>query len=111
MEKIARLKLLLIQNMSHEFGVLVNTITILAQKSLRSRLAIYLLLLHERYYDQESETGKINLPREDLANIIGTARESLGRLLKEFREDKLISVDKRTIEIRDFDKLRQLAMM
>lgn len=109
LQEIESLRPLLIQNMSHEFGVLVNTITILAQKPLRERLALYLLMLHERYFDAEAQVADINLSREDLANIIGTVRESLGRLLKEFKEEKLISIRKRTIRIIDFDKLNKLA--
>lgn len=42
--------------------------------------------------------------REDLANVIGTTRESLGRLLKEFREDQLIKIDKRAIEVINLKK-------
>lgn len=109
LESIQKLKLLFLQNMSHEFGVLVNTITILAQKPLRERLALYLLILDERYSDEEDQNSKINLPREDLANIIGTTRESLGRLLKDFKEEGLIVIDKRTIEITNFEKLKMLS--
>lgn len=103
---IPKLNQLLIQNMSHEFGVLVNTITILAQKSLRERLALYLLILKEKYLGQG---GEISLSREDLANIIGTARESLGRLLKEFKEEELIEVDKRIIRVNDTRRLLRIA--
>ncbi len=106
LDQIPNLKLLLIQNMSHEFGVLVNTITVLAQKPLRERLALHLLILEERY---QSESSEIILPREDLANMVGTARESLGRLLKEFREENLIEVDNRIIRITDSAKLQKLA--
>jgi len=109
LSKIKNLKLLFIQNMSHEFGVLVNTITILAQKPLRERLALYLLILHERYYDSETRRSEINLPREDLANMVGTARESLGRLLKDFKEEKLIRINKRKIEILKETELKRLA--
>lgn len=109
LDEIKNLKLLFIQNMSHEFGVLVNTITILAQKPLRERLALYLIILHERYYDNAKDESLISLPREDLANIVGTARESLGRILKEFKEEGLITIDKRTITIHDFDSVRRLA--
>ncbi|WP_425391532.1 Crp/Fnr family transcriptional regulator [Ekhidna sp.] len=105
-KKISHLNQLLIQNMSHEFGVLVNTITILAQKPLRERLALYLLILSEKYVEQD---GDIMLPREDLANIIGTARESLGRLLKEFKEENLIEVDNKIIRINEYDKLFKIA--
>lgn len=109
LQEIPKLKLLFIQNMSHEFGVLVNTITILAQKPLRERLALYLLILNERYYDEETQKSLIMLPREDLANIIGTARESLGRLLKEFKEENLIRINKRAIEITDLVKIEKIA--
>ena len=109
MEEIPRLKLLLIQNMSHEFGVLVNTITILAQKPLRDRLALYLLILNEKYRVEKSDSIKIQLTREDLANIIGTARESLGRLLKEFNEDGLIKIEGRSIEVINTEALQNIA--
>ncbi len=101
---IPDLNKLLIQNMSHEFGVLVNTITILAQKPLRERLALWLLILHERY-----DKYQILLPREDLANLIGTARESLGRLLKEFREENLIRIEGRTIHCTETAALLKIA--
>ncbi len=106
LKKIPNLNHLLIQNMSHEFGVLVNTITILAQKSLRERLALYLLVLNEKYHEHN---GDILLPREDLANIIGTARESLGRLLKEFKEGNLVEIDNKIIRILDTNKLLKIA--
>ena len=109
LQEINNLKLLFIQNMSHEFGVLVNTITILAQKSLRERLALYLLILYERYYDENTQKAIINLSREDLANIIGTARESLGRLLKEFKEDGLICINKREIELNNLKQIQEIA--
>ena len=105
-EKIPRLNELLIQNMSHEFGVLVNSITVLAQKPLRERLALNLLILEERYSE---ESGKIQLPREDLANIVGTARESLGRLIKEFKSEGLIELDGKVIKIKDHEKLLKIA--
>ncbi len=105
-KKISSLNQLLIQNMSHEFGVLVNTITVLAQKPLRERLALYLLILNEKYAEQG---GNIMLPREDLANIIGTARESLGRLLKEFKEEGMIEVDNKIIRVNQHEKLLRIA--
>ncbi len=106
--QVPRLKLLLIQNMGHEFGVLVNIITVLAHRTLRERLALFLLILEQRYQETNQSKTKIQLPRADLANIIGTARESLGRLLKEFREENLIEVQKRAIILKDTQKLHQI---
>lgn len=107
LDKIPGFNRLLIQNMSHEFGTLVNTITVLAQKPLRERLALYLLILNEKY-----KAGNINgilLPREDLANIIGTARESLGRLLKEFKDDQLIEIENKLIRLTNPRQLQKIA--
>lgn len=104
LSKTSNLNQLLIQNMSHEFGVLVNTITVLAQKPLRERLALWLLILYEKY-DQD----QIFLSREDLANLIGTARESLGRLLKEFKEENLIEINRRSIFCLETEKLLRIA--
>lgn len=109
LNKIPHLQTLLIQNMSHEFGVMVNTITVLAQKPLRERLALFLLLLQQKYCDDSDTSGCIVLPREDLANMVGTARESLGRLLKEFREEQLIAIDKRAIQIMNEARLHRIA--
>lgn len=109
LDKVPQVQSLIIQNISHEFGVLVNTITILAQKNLRERLALYLVILNERYEEEGISTPKIILPREDLANIIGTTRESLGRLLKEFREDGLIGINKRVIEVINLKKVQEIA--
>jgi len=106
LQEIPLLSQLLIQNMSHEFGVLVNIITILAQKPLAERLALFLLLL-ERTYASEG----ISLDRESLANMIGTSRESLGRILKVFKDDKLIRVSGRSIYILKRDRLVKYAML
>jgi CRP-like cAMP-binding protein len=104
LSEIPSLKLALIKNMSHEFGVLVNTITVLAQKPLRERFALYLLILNNRF-----NRDGINLSREDFANLIGTTRESLGKMIKEFREEKLIELDKRVIAIAQQKKVFEIS--
>lgn len=96
LQKIPSLKTALIRNMSHEFGVMVNTISVIAQKSLRARFALYLLLLNDRF-----DNKGINVSREDFANIIGATRESLGRIIKEFKDEKLIEIDKRLIRLKE----------
>jgi len=109
LDKIPKLKTLFIQNMGHEFGILVNIITILAQAVLRERVALFLLVLHERYYDNNTKESKITLCREDFANIVGTTRESLSRLLHEFKSDKIISIKGKSIQIENYTQLQALA--
>lgn len=84
----------IIKEMSKELGERALFITNMAQKSVRERLAFVLVLLDDIYNGEQ-----INLTREDLANYVGTATETLIRLLKEFKDDNYIETHTRKIEI------------
>ena len=73
----------------------------IAQKSVRERLAATLLMLKETYgmEGENSELIDIALSREDLANIIGTATETVIRLLSEFKSQKIISLEGKKIKV------------
>ena len=104
---IPKLKQAVVKNISHEFGVLANTISVLAQKDQNTRLAIFLLLLENKFRQVNEETTGIDLTREDLSNIIGTSPESLGRSLKQFKDDGSIEIEKRIIYIKNREMLLQ----
>jgi CRP-like cAMP-binding protein len=83
----------------HELGEANSFITDIAQKTVRERLAeILLLLVHEFGLDDEQYLN-ISLTREELANIVGTATESVIRLLSEFKSDKMVELNGRKIRI------------
>ncbi|WP_158976591.1 Crp/Fnr family transcriptional regulator [Cellulophaga sp. L1A9] len=107
LQNIPALQQTFIKNIGHEFGVLANIIALLAQKNQNSRLAVNLLILENRFKKHNKEGG-IDLTREDLANIIGTSIESLGRSLKQFKDEGIIEVNKRVIHIINKDKISQL---
>ena len=96
LSEIPSLKAAVIKNMAHEFGVLANTISVLAQKSQIPRVALFLLILNNRY----NGLG-ITLSRQDLSNLIGATRESVGRILKEFKDDGLIKIRSKKIFLTD----------
>ena len=73
----------------------------MAYSSLRRRVADALLRLHE------PAEPAIQLSREDLAAVIGTAPESLSRTLSEFRQDGLIEVNAKSIRVLQPAGLRQ----
>lgn len=85
--------------LSHELGEAARIITDLAQKPVRERLAESLLLLKDTFDLDEDKNIQVKLSREELANIIGTATESVIRLLSEFKKDKLIDIDGRNIKL------------
>ena len=94
----------IMKELSTELAERATFITNMAQKSVRERLASSLILLNDIY------TGEmINLTREDLANFVGTATETLIRLLKDFKEESLIQTHARKIEILDPEGLHKIA--
>ncbi len=88
-------------------------LTSLAQKPVRERLAETLLILNKMFKpgidNAENCSPVISLSREDLANIVGTATETVIRLLSEFKEDNLVKVNGRKIELKDLDGLKRIA--
>ncbi|MDO6675801.1 Crp/Fnr family transcriptional regulator [Tenacibaculum sp. 1_MG-2023] len=86
-------------------GVIVD----MAQKTVKQRLAATLLLLDTKFDKNENGSININLSREDIANIIGTATESAIRLLSEFKKKKLIDLKGKEIFITDVKTLKELS--
>lgn len=83
----------------HELGEANSYITDIAQKTVRERLAEVLLQLIKDFGLDDQKYMKISLTREELANIVGTATESVIRLLSEFKTDKLVELNGRKIKI------------
>jgi CRP/FNR family transcriptional regulator len=94
-----------------ELGEMTKYITNLAQKSVRQRLAVTLLKLKDIYQvpDENGEEGHINLTREDLANYVGTATETVIRLLHDFKEEQLVATQGRKIQVIDAQKMVKVA--
>ena len=80
----------------------------LAYGSVRERVAESLLILRERFQDNETKGMSFQISRDDLAGMVGTATESLIRTLSDFKEEKLIESKGRTISLLDPEKLRKV---
>ena len=91
-----------------ELGEANNYITDIAQKSVRERLAEILIYLKNEFGVDDEKTINIALTREELANMVGTATESVIRLLSEFKNDNFIELKGRRIKIIDSDSLRKI---
>ena len=75
----------------------------LAYNSVRRRVADAILLLN-----QKQEDGRISILRDDLARIVGTAKESVIRMLTEFKEDGYIEIKDGAIRILDANGLKNM---
>lgn len=108
LEVDSQLSYAMLQKICFELGESSNTVTFLAQKTVRERLAEVLLMLEQKLGTDAEGFIKIALTREDIANLIGTATESAIRLISEFKQDQYIEVEGRNIRVVNHEKLRKL---
>jgi len=99
----------LIKLACHELGEANSFITDIAQKTVRERLAEVLLFLVNDFGLDDQQFLNISLTREELANIVGTATESVIRLLSEFKSDKLLELNGRKIRITNRKGLEKIS--
>lgn len=76
-----------------------------AYDSGRRRTALVLCDLHEKY-----EGRPMNLSREQLAQMVGSAKESVIRALSDFKRDGLLQVEGKFIQLTDIKSLRNLSV-
>lgn len=77
----------------------------LAYNSVRKRVAEALITLCNRYKKDGEQQFSMNISREDLANLAGTATETTIRTLSEFKDEGLIDIKAGTIAVAHYDKL------
>ena len=99
----------LMQIACKELGESNRYIKDIAQKSVKERLAEILLLIAHDFGIEEDGTLKLSISREDLSNFVGTATETLIRLLSEYKTEGLVEAKGRKIKLLNPEKLKCLA--
>jgi len=92
-----------------ELGEANSYITDIAQKTVKERLAEILIHLDDEFSEDSQGILNISLTREELSNIVGTATESIIRLLSEFKSRGYIELNGRKIKILDKPGLKHIA--
>jgi CRP-like cAMP-binding protein len=95
---------LLAKNISNKENQLLG----LAYNSLRKKVAEALILLQRKYQLTVEDNFIIDISRESLATIAGTATESLIRTLSDFRNEKMIEIKDGSIVIINQKKIQHL---
>ena len=91
------------QNVKEKEERLLN----LAYSSLRKRVAKALVDIVGKFNLKE-QTNPIEISREDIAQYVGTATESLIRTLSDFKAEKLIDIKSGKIIVNNVEKLKNL---
>ena len=96
-----KLSMKMLEILVHELNNAEERVMELAQKTVRERLAETLLILLETFgTEEDGETINVSLTREEIANIVGTATESVIRLLSDFKKLEMIELRGRKIAIK-----------
>ncbi len=100
----------IIRSLSNELGFSNNRTITLTQKHIRGRLAESLLCLCDTYgFEDDNETIKVYLSREDIANLSNMTASNAIRTLSIFAEEEVIALDGRRIKIKNKEKLKHIS--
>lgn len=80
----------------------------MAQKTVKERLALTLIYLDDNFGRDTDDSLNIQLSRDEIASMIGTATESCIRLLSEFKKLGLVELSGKKIIIKDRGKLARM---
>ena len=99
-----------IHELSKNLGGSDTKIVTLTQKHIRGRLAEALMLLRDNYgYEDDGQTLRIYMSRDDLANLSNMTTSNAIRTLSTFAQERLLTVDGRRIKIIDETALRLIS--
>jgi CRP-like cAMP-binding protein len=100
----------IIKAFATELGFSNNRTVTLTQKHIRGRLAESLIFLKDTYgYEEDGETIKIYLSREDIANLSNMTTSNAIRTLSTLAQEGTIGIDGRKIKILDLPKLERIS--
>lgn len=98
-----------LRHMAHDLREADDVIVNMSQKTVKQRLAEAFIYLKNNYGEDQHGFLALTLSREDYANIIGTATESLIRMISEFKKLGLLKTSGKKIGIVEERKLQELA--
>jgi CRP-like cAMP-binding protein/CheY-like chemotaxis protein len=97
-----------IQLLANNISVREEQLLGLAYNSLRKKVAEALVYLYKKFNPENRDNFLIDLSRENLATIAGTAKESLIRTLSDFKDEHLIDINGGDIKILNLKKLENM---
>ncbi len=111
MEQDPKMSHIIMNKMGEELILYQKRCVELIKKNVRERLACYFHYMAEKHSEKNSRGIKIKLQlsREEIASMIGTANETAIRFISEFKELGLIEEEERFFHILDKDRLALMA--
>ncbi|MBK3515831.1 Crp/Fnr family transcriptional regulator [Carboxylicivirga marina] len=101
----------MLQKACTEMKEACTSIIDMSQKTVRGRAANILVKQMELFEINEGHEFPIRISRTDMANWIGTSKESVSRSLNDFMREKLIDMNKDTIRIINLKGLKRVSIV
>jgi len=110
-KQVPGLSMHFMQLMGNEIADEHGMMLMLGKKSAEERIASFLISLSARYSKRGFSPNQFNLTmsRHDIANYLGLAVETISRCISHMQDEKILSADRKYIDILDMPRLRALA--
>lgn len=100
----------LMKDLCNKINFIEDRITSMSRKKIKEQFAEVLISLAARGQRQPDGNIPVKYSVRDLANIIGTSKNYLYKILYEFSDQKILAVKNKKLFITDFEKLRHVAI-
>jgi CRP-like cAMP-binding protein/ActR/RegA family two-component response regulator len=97
-----------LQSLAKELTAKEEQLIDLAYNSVRKRVADALMRLQNRYKEEGQDIFTISILRDDLASMVGTAKETVIRTLSDFKDEGLVEIKGSKITIIEEKKLEKM---
>lgn len=106
---VPALSISLINMMGAKIGELQKILMHITGHDVQGRLSAFLLKLADQLGERTGDQIRIELPitNQEIANTIGTTRETVNRLLNQMKREKIVESNRSEIIIRNIDALKE----
>jgi CRP-like cAMP-binding protein len=98
----------ILRHMAHDLKEADDVIVNMSQKTVKQRIAEAFIYLKDNFGEDSDGFLSLNLSREDMSNVVGTATESTIRIISEFKKKGMIETAGKKTRIKDLKKLQNL---
>jgi CRP-like cAMP-binding protein len=98
-----------LKQLSSDGITMIDKMINLSQKQIPGRIAEILLFFSREVYHSNGFT--LPLSRQELADLVSSTKESISRTLTEFKNDRLIDIDDRKVNLKSIELLDILSRM
>jgi CRP/FNR family transcriptional regulator len=106
---LASLRINVFDIMEDRLRKLEDRVSDLAHRSLRERLANLLVTLSARLSPADGSKPALPLSQSELANLVGSTRESVSTVLNQFKKEGILSLKRRSLRIDNIGALLEIA--